>query len=514
MKNILNRITGVAALLLLFINSAAAQSYVLDENFGTREGRALFPNELSANAIFTCILLLPDGKIVAGGYTVETEPNSYRTGLVCRFNANGKPDSSFGENGVYELSWQKVYDIGMADNGSLFFCGNQIFNGPGNIPVQYGTVGYTNGIEDEYNYVNYGGIASPSTYYKLKMLPGGKVICAGDYTKAGTGLQCILAQFKTSNLYIDNAFGGGDGYVIASDGNPASWLNGNSTFYGLDIAPNGKIVAVGAVYSPGDLTSDQVLSRWNKDGSQDNTFYSNAYNVAVWNSGNNENKNYDVVLDNSGYLCLAGYSTSSINVNGKAEWQTYDFNTSVGCNVDAPYSVFNVVEKHDGGMIFGGCAGENEGITQMVISRIKSSTQVDEDFGAPGSENLYIPKMNGSIRETITGMAVGADNNIYAAGHMLINGLNKPVIVKLKKNNPNNINEAGQAAKMNVMPNPASDYIQIGNTRPIYIEIYNLMGVRELSTVVPPGKAIDISMLPAGMYLIKADNKASKFSKL
>lgn len=500
MKNTLRKIIVMTAAMVLW-NHAIAQNYILDGNFGAHNGRSILTGQDITNAQFTCMALQPDGKILAGGHTFEAAPDAYRVAFICRFKANGKLDSSFGENGLFMASWTKIYDIRLAENGNIFFCGDEIFNGPGNVPVQHAIVGYTDGVNQQLTSLNIVNIGSPSSFLKLHLLPSNKVICAGKYTD-GADDKAILAQYN--GISLDYSFGGGDGIVKGSDGNPSGWLNGKSVFYGMDVTPGGKIVAVGAHYSPGDNTADVFYSRWNPDGSQDNTFYSNSYNIATWNYGDNEAKSYDVRLSPSGNLCIAGYRNTSVDVTGTAEWLQSDFNNSAACYVNVPYAIFHSVERHDGGMIFGGGAGDDAGTTQMVISRLKSGSDADNDFGNSGSENLFIPKMTGSSREDIMDIVVDGQKNIYAVGQSIAGGVSKPVIIKLKQDDGTGITDAyDRSPKIKIVPNPAVTSIGIGNQKQVYIDIYDMQGKHRKTASVEPGDWIDIHTLPSGIYLVK-----------
>lgn len=69
---------------------------------------------------------------------------------------------------------------------------------------------------------------------------------------------------------------------------------------------------------------------------------------------------------------------------------------------------------------------------------------------------------------------------------------------------------------LSVYPNPASDYIILDNASEGIktISIYSISGTLVLKTQVRSSSGqIDISRLPKGFYLLKADNQAFKFSK-
>src|SRR5437868_14905206 len=86
---------GVAALALALALSAYAAPGDLDPTFGSggKVGTAIGSGHDDANAM----VLQPDGKIVAGGWTVSGA--NYLFGLA-RYNSNGTLDTSFGSGGI------------------------------------------------------------------------------------------------------------------------------------------------------------------------------------------------------------------------------------------------------------------------------------------------------------------------------------------------------------------------------------------------------------------------------
>lgn len=66
-------------------------------------------------------------------------------------------------------------------------------------------------------------------------------------------------------------------------------------------------------------------------------------------------------------------------------------------------------------------------------------------------------------------------------------------------------------ADIQVLPNPASSEIMINNNKTASITITNLLGAVMSSTIVEPKGTVDISSLPAGMYLVqvKIDNEST-----
>jgi len=68
---------------------------------------------------------------------------------------------------------------------------------------------------------------------------------------------------------------------------------------------------------------------------------------------------------------------------------------------------------------------------------------------------------------------------------------------------------------MKVYPNPATNIISIENVTDGEITVLNVNGATVVRGQVKGGKAaIDVSKLPAGMYIVRSADAASRFVKL
>ena len=100
--------------------------------------------------------------------------------------------------------------------------------------------------------------------YAVAVQPDGKILVAGNtpvVTNSGTSYAAFLARYNT-NGSLDTSFSG-DGVILTPR------TNAYSTFNGLAIESDGKIVVAGIATN----ASDQFgLARYNSDGTLDTTF--------------------------------------------------------------------------------------------------------------------------------------------------------------------------------------------------------------------------------------------------
>ncbi len=200
----------------------------------------------------------PDGKIVMGGHYRNNTPTPKANFLLVRFNSNGSIDSTFGING---------------------FAAN-------NLSQRVASVHDDNGC------------------YDLAILPDGKILAVGDVRVSSVNQRLALVRFN-SNGTIDSSFGtNGVGMVD---------LDGSVDFgWALKVLSSGKILASGFSNS-GSSTMENLLVRFNSDGTIDNSFGNSGTVVTVVTTTGNDH-GYAIstsALDKIYVAVLSDNSTSS-----------------------------------------------------------------------------------------------------------------------------------------------------------------------------------------------------------
>lgn len=216
----------------------------LDSGFGTNGLKAIdFSSNLNAGADNgSQIAIQPDGKLVVAGF-VGLVP-SYDIGLA-RLNTNGSLDTSFGTNG------KVIYDLG----------GN-------------------------------------NREVSLQLAADGKLIVGSNIMDTDVeNSQCVVARFNP-NGSIDNTFGTDGKTTFALSGDPYEQI------WDIALQPDGKIIAAGTT-GPLETNPDNLVLRFNTNGTIDDTFNGNGYVITDWST---DDRVYAVAVQENGRILLAGAS--------------------------------------------------------------------------------------------------------------------------------------------------------------------------------------------------------------
>ncbi|HLM02213.1 MAG TPA: FG-GAP-like repeat-containing protein [Pyrinomonadaceae bacterium] len=248
------------------IGGRAASPGALDLSFGARGTAAVNPATQFKEA--RAVAVQPDGKVLLTGW-IHSCPGAPCHGdiIVIRYNADGTPDNSFGNNGVvitdYSQQNEAGYDIAVQADGKIVVAAGLggMPAGPGN--PNFDILGFklvrynANGTLDTSFGVG-GRVYEPldeisGTPESMVIQPDGKIVVSGTDKNA----KLFLARFNT-NGSLDAGFGAG-GRVASS--------SYNVSLTELARQADGKLVVAAASFS--DVFK---LIRFNVDGTPDNNF--------------------------------------------------------------------------------------------------------------------------------------------------------------------------------------------------------------------------------------------------
>src|SRR5215471_11982559 len=241
-----------------------------------------------------------DGKILAAGYEqngVAAGPGFTVTPLVARYNSDGTPDSSFGDQGVAAVNQGVVESaraVAIQQDGKIVLAGNRmispnIMRGPskfalsrvdsdGRLDQTFGTSGKTTTSFSEVDFLS-----------TILIQPDGKIIAVGDSGETDSGesegRSVAIARYNTDGS-LDREFGTG-GRIVTS-------MPEGAAGYAAVLQPDGKIIVTG---SAGDHL---LLARYNSDGSLDSTFGTGGLISSISGEG------YSVVVDAEGRIVVGG----------------------------------------------------------------------------------------------------------------------------------------------------------------------------------------------------------------
>lgn len=139
--------------------------------------------------------------------------------------------------------------------------------------------------------------------------------------------------------------------------------------------------------------------------------------------------------------------------------------------------------------------------TEVFIHYLNNT---EETYSITENGKIYFSENNLLIKED-SGTAVSID--VSSIRKLIFNNLTDTATPGIFQN----------ATDIYIYPNPATDYINIACTEhsePIQVKIFSLSGMLVWQNLnCNPNEAIDISYLPAGLYLLNINNKTIKFSK-
>lgn len=362
----------------------------------------------------------PDGRTVVAG--VAHRLSGGAEFAVARYNVDGSLDPTFDGDGKATAAFGTcdawAFGLAVLPGGKIVLggasygrlagdeCGTEIdfalarFNRDGSLDPSFGDDGKVT--------TDFGASGDGSTEEMLGLAvgPQGTITAIGG-VPAGFG----LARYKPDGT-LDNSFDE-DGRVVTDFG-------GGGQPQSVAIAPNGQIVAVGAVFVPATSSNDFGIVRYNSDGSLDGRFGVGGKvttDFGTEGDGSHEGAQ-DVAIDANGRIVAVGgifspfqrdfavarYDTdgsldASFDGDGKV---TTDFGGSDSAEAVSIYPNGTIVAT--GGTRVGGTG-------DFAISRYRSDGGLDLSFDGDGT---VVTDFGGE--ESAFAVAIQSDGRIVAAG--------------------------------------------------------------------------------------------------
>ena len=248
------------------------------------------------------LVIQPDGKLVAAGYSYDTLLAQDVFALV-RYNTNGSLDPTFGAGGKVTTivgGYDIAFALAIQTDGKLVAGGYSYNNTSATYLfalARYSTTGTLDATFGTGGKVTTA-IGSDDGINSLIIQPDGKIVGAG-YAYNDTLAQYVftLARYSTTGA-LDGTFGTG--------GKVTTVMGGDDTINSLIIQPDGKLVAAGYAY---DNTLAQYvfgLARYSTTGVLDGTFGTGGkVTTAI---GYFDDVAYALSIQRDGKLVAAGYS--------------------------------------------------------------------------------------------------------------------------------------------------------------------------------------------------------------
>nr|WP_237440418.1 hypothetical protein [Alcanivorax sp. DP30] len=356
----------------------------IDASFG-EQGFAMLPSAATGE-VPASVAIQSDGKLLVAGHG---SINGNTELLVARYNADGSPDLSFGNNGLVAVgastSWNTATSALIQSDGKIVVAGySDAVTGSYDPAVSVVRLNADGSLDSGFavggklliNMSSYG-----EQIYAMAQQADGKLLLSGRIETASNGASAFLAVRLNTDGSLDSGFGSG-GKALHS---VSSAYNYSSS---VAIQADGKIIAAGRRYNGSN--SDMALLRYNANGSLDTSFGSNglvshaygasrdvALGVAVLDSGRivTVGDSYNGSNDEAAIVAFtaAGAVDASFGNNGKVT-------LSGGGSID---TANQSIELASGGFLQVGQT--RDGVdTAAAFARFLADGTADTTFGNDG----------------------------------------------------------------------------------------------------------------------------------
>lgn len=379
-----------AALITMSIAPRSGSAADLDVSFGTGGWATMsFGSDLSSQTA-GAVAVQSDGKIVAAGGGISSGANVRAgwTWIVARYNADGSPDTSFGNAGkvitlIGNLA-DRAQGIALQDDGKIVVAG-----------YSYDT---TTEIGDDYNFavVRYnsdgsldssfgtGGIVTTSLgrdddAWAVAVQDDGKIIAAGtseELAMDSGSYRLALIRYH-SNGSLDTGFGSGGVVLVPSI----------SSAQAVAVQPDGRLVTAGHAW-PGS-TADFALARLNDDGTLDTGFGSGG--IVTTSLTGNDDFAKSLALMADGRIVVAGASHNGIDADYALARYNSDgsLDSSFGTGgkvvqITASYDYGESVAVQSNGKVVITGTSLKGNFSRAFLRRLAADGSVDAGFGGGG----------------------------------------------------------------------------------------------------------------------------------
>ncbi len=489
-----------------------------------------------------------DGKIVLAGSTgLYTNQNI----AVARYNVDGTLDNTFDTDGKLITDFGSddfAYSATIQADGKIVVVG-----GSGIYPdydfalARYNTDGSLDNSFDSDGKVLTSLGNNVAVCNSVTIQADDKIVVVG-WNHNGTDYDCALARYNTDGS-LDNSFNTNGKIIIALG-------NSDDALYSVAMQSDDKIVAVGAVYNTGGY-NDFVLVRYNTDGTIDTGFDTDGIVTTDLAGGVDEANS--VALQSDGKIMVAGtayigassdFGLTRYNSDGSLD-NTFDIDGKVLTDFASSYDYgFAIALQGDGKIVLAGYSyngTDNDfamaryliGVapiapSNLILTPLKILMQgkmqlnwqdnsTDEigfiiEHSLDGSSWLTVDSvLANNITYADTGLAsntnyyyrVSSYNNYGSSSYSsVINAYTLDGIQDLLSN-----------SFISIYPNPTTGKIQISNIK-LQIEevgVYNMLGERvkyEMLKQVQHDKIeIDLTSQPSGIYFVEIKSENEKVFK-
>ncbi len=410
---------------------------LIDQTFGNLGSMYLLNPIAFGSEVDQCqsIAIQADGKIVMGGYTY-LNGTGYRF-AAARLNADGSPDSTFGDNGSMYLDViapgsqnDRCNSIALQADGKIVMGGFTNLNGTG---YRFAAARLnTDGSPD----LSFG---SNGSMYLDAIAPGsnndqcnsialqadGKIVMGGFTNLNGTGYRFAAARLTTDGT-PDLSFGNlGSIYLNSIDSDSDS-----DVCESIVLQADGKIVMGGYIHLAG-TGYRFAAARLNTDGSPDLSFGNNGsmYLLNPIAFGSQYDQCNSIALQADGKIVMGGdindnndyrFAAARLNTDGSPDLSFGNLGSIYLNSIDSgdPGSVEDkcqsITLQTDGKIVMGGFTKLAGAGYRFAAARLNADGSYDLSFGSNGS--MYLEPIACSAIDKCQSIALQADGKIVMGG--------------------------------------------------------------------------------------------------
>ncbi len=480
----------------------------------TFDNNGIATTSIGTNSEAFAIAIQADGKIVAAGSSIV---NNQGVITLTRYNTNGSLDNSFGNAGIVTTSIgtsSGAFAIAIQADGKIVAAGgSQVdfntvvftltrFNTNGSLDNTFGNAGIVTTAIQETCFVS-----------AIAIQADGKIVAAGVSQESFAPYVFTLTRYNT-NGSLDLTFNF-DGIVTT----PIGTSSGGAMVGGIAIQDDGKIVIAGTTYNGSTSFSVFTLARYKTNGGLDNTFDSDGIvttSIGTSNGGANA-----IAIQADGKIVAGGqaigtpnllqthFALTRYNTNGSLD-NTFGNAGIVTTSIGTSSHVSAIAIQADGKIVVAGTAFNF--LSVFALRRYKTNGSLDNTFGSSGMVNTTYENANQA-----NAIAIQADGKIVAAGRSYTeatpstNGVFKFAVIRYNNSFTADISEyLNITSQISIYPNPFSNATTL-KTNYLFenatLIVYNTLGeqVRKINNIYGQKFTFYRENLDEGIYFYQIE---------
>lgn len=488
----------VLACSLLCSHVLSAQSGELDSSFAG-DGVATL-GITAADDEFKALVVQPDGKPVAVGYTAENgDPDL----LLARFTSEGMPDNTFGTNGRVVLDVGDIdafWAVALQADGRIVAAGLTSAVGSGDrvAVARFNADGSADGTFAT------GGLAAldlgsdSDRAWDLALQADGRIVVTGSTHSGGNDYDPFLVRLTTAGA-LDASFNG-TGILVTDVGTE------DGSAVGVAVQPDGRIVQAGYASAGGIYTG--YVRRYLADGTVDNGFNGTGVSLlglagpALHSSATSVMITADGILV-PGYLVAENYDMAvwKFDADGLPDVSfSSDGIAEVGLGAEADLAL-QVDVLPDGHLVLAGFSANGHPSGAVTVALLHADGSAETGFGDAGHAAFDL--VPGGLDNAL-GLGHDADGRILLAGFLDDGGFDG-FVARVLVSGPAGIEEGTSAgAPLKAWPVPAKDHLLLSGAATGMVQLFDAAGGL-VRTQRPLGdRRIDLEGLPGGLYTLRA----------